>query len=171
MSDDSATEEAATQAAAAQQALSTIRGQESAALGQLDGVIPDDALAQLTELSGLQAESLNALVGLMAAGNRPPNDAYERFLTPARRVLEIATTGDVAQLAGFDVPGWARGLVVQLGIYADHRQADGERAQADALRTEADGSRPASSGTRRRPSCCGTGRCSRPATDTSTRRW
>jgi CHAT domain-containing protein len=93
---------------------------------------------QLQALSALQAETLAALIALSAAGDRPPDDAYERFLVPARKLLEGAAAYVAAVPGGLDLAGLARPVVQQLGIYADHRQADGDRAGADALRREAD---------------------------------
>src|SRR5215470_17461648 len=93
---------------------------------------------QLQALSALQAETLAAIIALSAAGDRPPNDAYERFLAPARKLLEGAAAYVAAVPGGLDLAGLARPIVQQLGMYADHRQADGDRAGADALRREAD---------------------------------
>jgi tetratricopeptide (TPR) repeat protein len=93
---------------------------------------------QLQALSALQAEALTALTALSAAGDRPPNDAYERFLAPARKLLKGAAAYVAAVPGGLDLAGLARPVAQQLGMYADHRQADGDRARADALRQEAD---------------------------------
>jgi CHAT domain-containing protein len=96
------------------------------------------SVEQLQALSSLQAEALAALTALGAAGDRPPNDAYERFLAPARKLLRGSAAYVAAVPGGLDLPGLARPIVQQLGMYADHRQADGDRAGADALRQEAD---------------------------------
>jgi CHAT domain-containing protein len=92
----------------------------------------------LQALSSLQNEALAALTALAAAGDRPPNEAYERFLAPSRKLLDGAAAYVAVVPPGLDVRGIARPIVQQLGIYADHRQADGDRAGADALRLEAD---------------------------------
>src|SRR5207344_3639966 len=89
---------------------------------------------QLQALSALQAEALTALTVLSAAGDRPPNDAYERFLAPARMLLKGAAAYVAVVPGGLDLAGLARPVAQQLGMYADHRQADGDRAGADALR-------------------------------------
>ena len=96
------------------------------------------SLEHLQALSSLQDEALAALMALAAAGDRPPNDAYERFLAASRKLLEGAAAYVAVVPGGIDVPGMARPVVQQLGMYADHRQADGDRVGADALRHEAD---------------------------------
>jgi CHAT domain-containing protein len=101
-------------------------------------VMTAGSFEQLQALSVLQAEALAALTALGAAGDRPPNDAYERYLAPARKLLKGSAAYVAAVPGGLDLAGLARPVVQQLGMYADHLQADGDRAGADALRQEAD---------------------------------
>jgi CHAT domain-containing protein/tetratricopeptide (TPR) repeat protein len=100
-----------------------------------------DQLIQLQELGALQQETNAALLSLLAlvsGGSRPPDEAYERYLGLARRLVAGAAAFERASPGGFDVSGFAQPLVQWLSMYADHRQAAGDAEAAAQLRQEAD---------------------------------
>src|SRR5438067_6653205 len=80
---------------------------------------------------------MSALMALAGAGERPPNEAYDRYLAAARSFL--AGTVDYERLwpGSFPVQPVAQPLVQQLSMYADHLRADGEPARANRCLREA----------------------------------
>jgi CHAT domain-containing protein/tetratricopeptide (TPR) repeat protein len=100
-----------------------------------------DQLIQLQELGALQQETNAALLSLFAlvsGGSRPPDEAYERYLGLARRLVAGVAAFERDSPGGFDVSGFAQPLVQWLSMYADHRQAAGDAEAAEQLRQEAD---------------------------------
>jgi hypothetical protein len=105
---------------------------------ELAGPVTEGSFEQLQGLMPLQQQAFTALIALGAAGDRPSDELYENFLVPSRQLLEGAASYATVVPGGLDVPGLARPVVQQLGMHADHGQADGDRDGADALRQEAD---------------------------------
>jgi CHAT domain-containing protein/tetratricopeptide (TPR) repeat protein len=100
-----------------------------------------DQLIRLQELGALQQETNTAVLSLFAlvsGGSRPPDEAYERYLGLARRLVAGAAAFERDSPGGFDVSSFAQPLVQWLSMYADHRQAAGDAQAAEQLRQEAD---------------------------------
>lgn len=95
-----------------------------------------DQLAELSNVARLQNESFRSLLQLSQAGAR--DDLFEDFLSRARAHLEAADAYERAWPGTIDLAGAARPLVQQLSMYADHREAAGDRQYANHLRSEAD---------------------------------
>ena len=93
---------------------------------------------ELIALARLQQQSQAALLALAGAGERPPDEAYEEFLTVTRRFLSATVAYEQCWPGSFSVETTAVPLVQQLLIYADHLQADGDRERAQRCRDEAD---------------------------------
>ena len=99
---------------------------------------PQDPLVRMQELAALQQESNVAMLALVGGGLRPPDEAYERYLGLARRLVAGVADFEKDSQGTFDVGGFAQPLVQQLSIYADHRQDAGDAEAAERLRQEAD---------------------------------
>jgi CHAT domain-containing protein len=98
----------------------------------------EDLMVRLQELAALQQETTAALLALLAGGDRPPNEAFDRYLPLARRLVASVADFEARSTGGFDVAGFAQPLVQWLSMYADHRQNDGDAEAAKQLRKEAD---------------------------------
>ena len=94
--------------------------------------------SRFVALSEIQAETMAALLALPTAGARPDDAAYERYLPLARLLLSEVADFERAWPGSFVVAQVAQPLVQQLSIYADYRQAVGDRDHAQLLRAEAD---------------------------------
>jgi tetratricopeptide (TPR) repeat protein len=92
----------------------------------------------MQELAALQQESNVAMLALVGGGLRPPDEVYERYLGLARRLVAGVADFEKDSQGTFDVGGLAQPLVLQLSIYADHRQNAGDAEAAKRLRQEAD---------------------------------
>jgi CHAT domain-containing protein len=97
-----------------------------------------DPLVRMQELVALQQETTAALFALLGGGDRPPNEAFERYLGLARRLVAHAADFEADSPGSVDVAGSAQPLVQWLSMYADHRQDDGDAEVAKRLRQEAD---------------------------------
>jgi CHAT domain-containing protein/tetratricopeptide (TPR) repeat protein len=97
----------------------------------------NDQYAAMRALVGLQQETGHALFALMAGSERPSDAAYERYLDLGRRLLADNIAYERAWPGSVDIQTVAMPLVQQLLIYADHRQAAGDRDGAQILRDEA----------------------------------
>ena len=95
-------------------------------------------MARLQELAALQQQTNTALLTLVDGGRRPSDDAYERYLALARRLVVGVAAFEADSPDAFDVSGFAQPLVQWLSMYADHRQAAGDMEVAKGLRVEAD---------------------------------
>jgi CHAT domain-containing protein/tetratricopeptide (TPR) repeat protein len=95
-------------------------------------------MVRLHELGALQQETTAALLALLAGGDRPTNEAFDRYLPLARRLVAGVADFEARSPGGFDVAGFAQPLVQWLSMYADHRQNDGDAEAAKRLREEAD---------------------------------
>src|SRR3954452_1279177 len=95
-----------------------------------------DQLAELSNVARLQDESFRSLLQLSEAG--PRDDLFEDFLPRARAQLEAADAYERTWPGTIDLQGVAGPLVQQLSMYADHREAAGDRQYAHQLRAEAD---------------------------------
>jgi CHAT domain-containing protein len=100
--------------------------------------ISTDQLARLQELAALQQQTHAAMLALMAAGDRPPDETFEQYLALARRLVVDVAAFEAESPGGFDVSGFAQPLVRWLTMYADHRQDAGDAQGARQLRDEAD---------------------------------
>jgi hypothetical protein len=98
---------------------------------------PDREQALLA-LARVQLSYQAAMMALTQAGDRPPNEAYERFLTAARQFLSATAEYGTYWPGSFSVQVAAIPLVQQLSIFADHLQADDDREQSQRCRDEAD---------------------------------
>jgi CHAT domain-containing protein len=92
----------------------------------------------MQNLAALQQEANAALFALFAGGDRPPNEAFDRYLPLARRLVAGVADFEKDYPGTFDVGGYAQPLVQWLSMYADHRQNDGDAEAAKRLRQEAD---------------------------------
>jgi CHAT domain-containing protein len=99
---------------------------------------PGDPLVRMQELLALQQETNGAMLPLFAGGLRPPDEAYERYLGLARRLVASIADFEKNYPGTFDVGDSAQPLVQQLSIYADHQQNAGDADAAKRLRREAD---------------------------------
>jgi hypothetical protein len=99
---------------------------------------PRDPLARLQELAALQQQTNTALLALVGGERRPSDEAYERYLSLARRLVAGVAAFEAESPGGFDVSSFAQPLEQQLSMYADYRQAAGDSEAANRLREEAD---------------------------------
>jgi CHAT domain-containing protein len=118
------------------------RAHKNAQLAEILGTLRDmkaDAKANwMQSLAVEQQETTTALLALFAGGDRPPNEAFDRYLGLARRLVADVADFEREWRGSFDVAGYAQQLVQWLSIYADHRQDDGDAELAKQLRQEAD---------------------------------
>ena len=91
----------------------------------------------LMDLARLQQQAQAAFLVLVRAGERPPDEAYERYLTAARGFLSATVAYEQRWPGSFSVETTALPLVQQLSMYADHLQGGGERDRARRCRDEA----------------------------------
>src|SRR5215470_10659656 len=102
--------------------------------GKVEG--DQDRGQALIALASLQQRSNAALLVLARAGERPPDEAYERFLDAARQYLAATVAYEERWPGSFSLQTISLPLVQQLSIYADYRQAEGDREYAERCRHE-----------------------------------
>lgn len=97
-----------------------------------------DQSATLAELYALQRRTFAALVRTVDVGLAASDEALERYLPLARKLMAGVVGYETRWPGSFDLEGYAQPLVQGLTRYADHREAAGDRESADSLRAEAD---------------------------------
>jgi hypothetical protein len=79
---------------------------EMESYGQPDiSVSQGEAVVRMQELVAVQQQTTLALFGLLAGGDRPPDEAFERYLPLARRLVAGVAEFDTRSPGNLDVAG------------------------------------------------------------------
>lgn len=101
----------------------------------------DDQAARSTaliELATLQQTTYAHFPGTFQHGLEISDEAFQQYLDLARRLLAETVAYEQRWPGSFELQGYAQPLIQQLSMYADFREAAGDRSTAGALRAEAD---------------------------------
>lgn len=98
----------------------------------------DRRLEEMERLAVLGQATFAGLTALVGPSGQAGDEAFRHYLAVAREYLAATVAFEEKWPGSFAIQPVAQPLVQQLSIYADYREASGDRETAKALRAEAD---------------------------------